>query len=119
MHLNPHAKCRSSRFNLKLFKKEKRGSLKLWKHIKRDDNSAATSIGGKLHIFYSVSSGLQKQNTANTQKEAHYSIFKTDYRLMQVKNAESSKESILQFFRPSLCFVLSIFEWSLKTGLTV
>ena len=27
MHLNPHAKCRSSRFNLKLFKKEKRGSL--------------------------------------------------------------------------------------------
>ena len=33
MHLNSHAKCRSSRFNLKLFKKEKRESLKLWKHI--------------------------------------------------------------------------------------
>ena len=32
MHLNPHAKCRSSKFNLKLFKKEKRGSLITWKH---------------------------------------------------------------------------------------
>ena len=25
VHLNPHAKCRSPKFNLKLFKKEKRG----------------------------------------------------------------------------------------------
>ena len=25
MHLNPHAKCRSSKFNLKLFKKRKTG----------------------------------------------------------------------------------------------
>ena len=25
VHLNPHAKCRSSRFNLKLFKKRKTG----------------------------------------------------------------------------------------------
>ena len=25
MHLNPHAKCRSSKFNLKLFKKKKNG----------------------------------------------------------------------------------------------
>ena len=47
---------------------------------------------------------------------------------MQVKSiAEYSKESILQYFRPSLSyllskyktFALSIFEWPLKTGFTV
>ena len=46
---------------------------------------------------------------------------------MQVKSiAECSKGSILQYFRPSLSFhfviklfVLSIFEWPLKTGFTV
>ena len=37
MHSNPHAKCRSSKFNLKLFKKEKRESLKPWKHYNVDD----------------------------------------------------------------------------------
>ena len=43
-------------------------------------------------------------------------IFKTNYRLMQVKSiAECSKESILQYLRPSLstlCF--DIFWWALK-----
>ena len=45
---------------------------------------------------------------------------------MQVKSiAECSKGSILQYFRPSFSqsiikiFVLSIFEWPLKTGFTV
>ena len=45
---------------------------------------------------------------------------------MQVKRiAECSKGSILQYFRPSLSyhlsliFVLSIFKWPLKTGFTV
>ena len=45
---------------------------------------------------------------------------------MQVKSiAECSKGSILQYFRPALSyhlslkiFVLSIFEWLLKTGFT-
>ena len=55
-------------------------------------------------------------------------VFKTYYRLMQVKSiAECSKGSILQYFLPSLSyhllfnksFVLSIFEWPLKTGFTV
>ena len=43
--------------------------------------------------------------------------FKTDYRLMQVK----SQESILQYFLPFVfkTFVLSIFEWPLKTGFSV
>ena len=45
-------------------------------------------------------------------------VYKTDYRLMQVK-------SILQYFRPSLGFhlslrsFLSIFEWPFYTGFTV
>ena len=46
-------------------------------------------------------------------------VFNTDYRLM-------SLESILQYFPPSLSYhlvfkiyVLSIFEWPLKTGFTV
>ena len=46
---------------------------------------------------------------------------------MQVKSiAECSNESILQYFRPLLSFhltlrsfVLSVFEWQLKTGFTV
>ena len=54
-------------------------------------------------------------------------FFKTDYRLLQVKRiVECSKGSILQYFRPSLSYhlslrsmFLSIFESPLKTGFTV
>ena len=54
-------------------------------------------------------------------------VYKTEYRLMQVKSiAECSPWSILQYFRPSLSYhlplrplFLSIFEWLLKTGFTV
>ena len=59
-------------------------------------------------------------------------VFKTDYRLMQVKSiAECSKGSILQYFRPSLRYHLSLRSlfclryhldllfWPLKTGFTV
>ena len=54
-------------------------------------------------------------------------VFKTNYRLMQVKSiAECSKGSILQYFLPSLSyhfvtkiFVLSIFEWQFYKGFTV
>ena len=59
-------------------------------------------------------------------KENPKLVFKTNYRLMQVKSiAECSKGSILQYFRPSLSyhfvftFVLSIFQWPFKTGFTV
>ena len=53
--------------------------------------------------------------------------FKTNYRLMQVKRtAECPKGSVLQYFRPSLSyhlslrsFVLSVFEWPFYTGFTV
>ena len=61
-----------------------------------------------------------------TKKEDQKLVFKTDHRLMQVKStAECSKGSILQYFRPTLSlhvskiFVVSIFEWPLKTGFTV
>ena len=66
-------------------------------------------------------------------------VFKPHYRSMQVKSiAESSKGSILQYFWPSLSykhsaillafiklplvikiFILSVFEWPLRTGFTV
>ena len=54
-------------------------------------------------------------------------VFKTDFRLMQVKSiAECFQMSILQYFRPLLSyqlslrpFVLSIFKWPFYTGLTV
>ena len=53
--------------------------------------------------------------------------FKTDYPLMQVKSiVECSKGSILQYFRPSLSYHLSLrplfclfFEWQFFTGFTV
>ena len=60
-------------------------------------------------------------------KEEQKLVLKTDYRLMQVKSiAECSDGSILQYFRPSLSYYLSLrplfmcnFEWPLKTGFTV
>ena len=42
-------------------------------------------------------------------KKKNKIVFKTDYRLMQVKSiAECSKGSILQYFRPSLSYHLSV-----------
>ena len=52
MHLNPHAKCRSSKFNLKLFKKE-RWSLKTWKHIKEHFAAKLMTVGD-LCLFLMV-----------------------------------------------------------------
>ena len=55
-------------------------------------------------------------------------VFKTDYLLMQIKSiAECSKGSILQLILSTFIklpyvikiFVLSVFEWPLKTGFTV
>ena len=44
-----------------------------------------------------------------TQKDDQKLVFKTDYRLMHVKSiAECSKGSILQYFRPSLSYHLSL-----------
>ena len=57
-------------------------------------------------------------NTVNPLSKDRISVFKTNYRLMQVKR------SILQYFRPSLgyhlslrFFVFSIFERPFYTGL--
>ena len=48
VHLNPHAKCRSSKFDLKLFKKKKkRGSLKTWKRISTKINTFTFYKGGE------------------------------------------------------------------------
>ena len=64
--------------------------------------------------------------SCHSQKHQKW-VFKTNYRLMQVKSiAKCYKGSILQYFRPALSnhmalrpFVLSIFGWPLKTGFTV
>ena len=64
-------------------------------------------------------------NSKTTQKEYQKLVFKTDYRLMQVKNiAEIPREHsaiLLTFIKLPFVlktFVLSIFEWPLKTGST-
>ena len=80
------------------------------------------------HIFwlrFTVKPALR----GHTKRTPKLVFFKTDYLLMQVKSiAECYKGSILQYFLPSLTynvpfvikiFVLSIFEWLLKTGFTV
>ena len=61
-----------------------------------------------------------------TQKEKQKLVFKTDYHLMQIKvlqNAPREQSAILLTFikLPFVfkTFVLSIFDWSLKTGFTV
>ena len=61
-----------------------------------------------------------------TQKKDYKMVFNTDYRLMQVKvlqNAPRTYSAILStFIKLSFVFktyVLSIFEWLLKTGFTV
>ena len=62
-----------------------------------------------------------------TQKDRKL-VFKTNYCLMQVESiAECSKRGILQYFRPSLSYRLSLrslfclffFEWPFNTGFTV
>ena len=64
---------------------------------------------------------MKNGHCQNSQKLA----FKTNYRLMQVKNiAECSKDSaiLLTFIKPIFAikiFVLSIFEWPFYTGFTV
>ena len=51
------------------------------------------------------------------KKEDQKLAFKTDYHLMQVKSIAECSFSKLPFVVKT--FVLSIFEWLLKTGFTV
>ena len=54
-----------------------------------------------MHTIKSVLNG-------NSQKDRKF-VFKTNYRLLQVKSiAECSKGSILQYFRPSVSYHLSL-----------
>ena len=70
MHLNPHAKCRSARFNLKLFKQEKRGSLKLWKHITFLSNLILLTFGIQVinYVFTSnVESSVDRDQMTSSE----------------------------------------------------
>ena len=76
----------------------------------------------KIMILFKYSKTCFKQPLKKRTKL----VFKTNYRLMQVKSiAECSKGSVLQYFRPSLgyhvitIFVLSIFERLHKTSFTI
>ena len=61
------------------------------------------SRGGKPKVIYRKT--YVKQPLSKDRKM----IFKTNYRLMQVKSiVECSKRSILQYFRPSLSYHLSL-----------
>ena len=46
-------------------------------------------------------------------------VFKTDYRLMQVKSISAIFSTFIKLPFVFKTFVLSIFEWPLKTGFTV
>ena len=65
----------------------------------------------KLFLF------LDRKHTVKPAFSSHSKrrpklVFKTEYRLMQVKSiAECSKGSILQYFRPSLGYHLSFRPW--------
>ena len=73
MHLNLHAKCRFSRFNLKLFKKKKkRGSLKFWKHISTNkDETNDYRLITKLTVYNSehcVANCTEAENESKHKK---------------------------------------------------
>ena len=74
--------------------------------------------------WLSVRPCIVKSSRVATQKKDLNLVFKTDYRLMQVKSiAEGEHSAILLTFikLPSVIkiVVLSIFEWLLKTNFTV
>ena len=60
-------------------------------------------------LLYSYSQCTVKPVLSGHSKRRPKLVLKTDYRLMQVKSiAECSKGSILQYFRPSLSYHLSL-----------
>ena len=66
------------------------------------------SVGSLLFTLPSANIQLNLCKTTTLKKD-HKLVFKTNYCLMQVKSiAECSKGSILQYFRPSLNYHLSL-----------
>ena len=75
----------------------------------------------------------RKATKPTNQNEDQQLVFKTDYRLMQVKSVREHSATLLTFILEHSAtlltliklpfvfksFVLSIFEWPLKTGFTV
>ena len=71
------------------------------------------NINIKTVLAIGLGAVISKENSKTCVKRQLYKrpnlVFKTNYRLMQVKViAECSKESILQYFRPSLSYHLSL-----------
>ena len=64
------------------------------------------NIGRRIHPIISIT---VKPVLSGHSKRTPKLVLNTDYRLMQVKSiAECSKGSILQYFRPSLSYHLSL-----------
>ena len=93
-----------------------RQNIGWWKTVKR----YIDSVGQKRHyldrvcIVYFNKSLICNRNTIKPVLSGHWKrrpklVFRTNYGLMQVKSiAECSKGSILQYFRPSLSYHLSL-----------
>ena len=76
----------------------------------------------RIEVLFQTKPSTVKPVLSGQSKRTPKLFFKTDYRLMQVKSiAECSKGSITFIKLPFVIkiFVLSIFEWPLKTGFTV
>ena len=72
-------------------------------------NTLASFVTNCTLLAVLIHMGTVKPVLSSHPKRRPKLVFKTDYRLMQVKSiAECSKVSILQFFRPSLSYHLSL-----------
>ena len=77
--------------------------------IRRGMFSPICNIGNRqCQLFMSVAYRVKPVLSGHSKRRQKL-VFKTDYRLMQVKSiAECSKGSILQYFRPSLSYHLPL-----------
>ena len=74
MHLNPHAKCRSSKFNLKLFKKRKMGVTTLLCLTYNIDRKLSKVLGGQpscSHLDSRMKHLIRQWLSQNAEKFKH------------------------------------------------
>ena len=79
-----------------------------------------TFLQQNIAVSYDVTPGSDKTPCIKLDKPKM--VFKTDYRLMQIKSIAEHSAILSTFIKLPFVikiFVLSIFEWLLKTGFTV
>ena len=78
-------------------------------HVHDADPTYSWGRGNVMEGEGQQAEGIVKPVLSGHSKRRPKLVFKTDYGLMQVKSiAECSKGSILQYFRPSLSYLLSL-----------